>query len=119
VIAFSELREIYTDYGDRGLTVVGVTSFQGIYRDLETGKMEGSPTNKLDREREIELTAAFIEKHEMTWPCAFSSRSVFDPEYGIQGIPTFVILDRDGKIRLIQTGIGQEQQKRRMIEKLL
>ena len=119
VIAFSELREIYAEYGDRGVAILGITSFQGMYRDLETGEMEGSPAEKLSREREIELTASFIEKHEMTWPCAISDRSVFDPKYGIQGIPTFVILDREGKIRLIQTGIGQKQQKFRMIDKLL
>ncbi len=119
VMAFPELRELYNEYRDRGLAVLGITSFQGMYRDLETGEMEGSRENKLSPEREIELTGAFIEQHEMTWPCAFSNRSVFDPEYGIRGIPTFVILDREGKIRLIQTGIGLKAQKRRMIEKLL
>lgn len=119
VMAFPELRTLYNDYRDRGLAVLGITSFQGMYRDIETGDTEGSRENKLSPKREIELTGAFIEEHEMVWPCAFSNRSVFDPEYGILGIPTFVMLDQEGRIRLIQTGIGLKAQKRRMIEKLL
>jgi thiol-disulfide isomerase/thioredoxin len=119
VMAFPEMRELYEQYHDRGLAVLGITSLQGMYRDLETGETEGSRDNRLDVKREIELTGAFIEKHRMSWPCAISDRSVFDPEYGVEGIPTFVILDREGRICLIQTGVGLKQQKRRMIEKLL
>ena len=119
MMAFPELRELYNRFRDRGLAVLGITSFQGMYRDLETGETEGSREDKLTPDREIELTGAFIEKHGMTWPCAFSNRPVFDPEYGIMGIPTFVILDREGRIRLIQTGIGLKAQKLRMIEKLM
>jgi thiol-disulfide isomerase/thioredoxin len=119
VMGFSEIRDLYAGYRDRGLAVLGITSFQGMYTDLEMGETEGSKENKLSSVRETELTGAFIEKHGMTWPCAISIRSVFDPEYGVRGIPTFVILDREGRIRLMQTGIGLKQQKKRMIEKLL
>ena len=56
----------------------------------------------------------------MIWPCAiFSDRSVIDPSYNIKGIPTFVLLDRGGIVRFIQMGIGQEKQKRRVIDKLI
>lgn len=116
---YKELRKIYTDFHDAGLEIVGLTSFQGIYRDLDTGEVEGSGEEDLDREREIELTGSFIEKHQMHWPCAFSDRSVFDPEYTVRGVPTFVILDREGNVRFIHAGIGSGQQMRRITAKLI
>lgn len=116
---FDELRKIYTDYHDRGLEIVGLTSFQRIYRDMDTGMTEGSDEKSLSRQREIELTESFIKKHQMIWPCAFSETSVFNPEYTVRSIPTLAILDREGRIRFIQVGCGAEQQKRRIIAKLI
>jgi thiol-disulfide isomerase/thioredoxin len=119
VIGYAEARRLLDSYKDRGFAVLGITSFQGRYRDKAAGISEGTREQPLDKTREIELTKSFIEKHGLVWPCAFSDRSVFDPSYGIQGIPTFVILDRDGVVRYIDSGIGQEKEKRRVIEKLL
>ena len=67
----------------------------------------------------LERSSACGHCHAADLCDAFSNRSVFDPEYGIMGIPTFVILDREGTIKLIQTGVGLKAQKRRMIKKLL
>jgi hypothetical protein len=53
------------------------------------------------------------------WPCAISDRSVFDPLYKIDAIPCFVLLDRDGNVRFIQWGLGQEKRNRRIIERLI
>jgi thiol-disulfide isomerase/thioredoxin len=119
VIGFAEARRLYDDYKDKGFEIVGITSFQGMYQDKDSGVSEGTKEQPLDRAREIELTEAYIKKHGIIWPCAFSDRPVFDPYYGITGIPTFVLLDRDGIVRYISTGIGQEKQKRRVIEKLM
>jgi thiol-disulfide isomerase/thioredoxin len=119
IIGYAESRRLLDSYKDKGFTVLGITSFQGRYRDRAAGISEGTREQPLDKTREIELTKSFIEKHGLVWPCAFSDRSVFDPLYGIQGIPTFVILDRDGVVRYINSGIGQEKEKRRVIEKLL
>jgi thiol-disulfide isomerase/thioredoxin len=119
VIGYAEARRMYDDYKDKGFAVVGITSFQGRYRDKDAGISEGTKDEPLSRKREIELTEAYIKKHGMIWPCAFSDRSVFDPSYGIQGIPTFVLLDREGNVRYIRSGIGQEKQKRSIIEKLI
>ncbi len=116
---FKELQRIYDDFHDRGVEILGVTSFQGSYWNMDTGETEGSDAEPMSREREIEVTGAFIEKHGMSWPCVFSNRSVFDPEYTVTGIPMFVILDRGGRIRFIQCGRGSEQQKRRVIARVI
>ncbi|RKZ07762.1 hypothetical protein DRQ05_02635 [bacterium] len=119
IIGFNELGELYDQYKDRGLEIVSITSFQGMYIDREAGISEGSRDKKISKAREIELTASFTKKHNMRWPVAFSDRSVFDERYGITGIPTYVVLDHDGIIRYIQVGIGKKAQMKRILEKLL
>ncbi len=116
---FEELRRMYDDFHDRGVECLGVTSFQETYRDIDTGETEGSDAAPMSREREIEVIGKLIEKHGVIWPCAFSKRSVYDPEYTVTGIPMIVILDREGRIRFIQHGPGCEPQKRRIITSLL
>lgn len=104
--AFPKMRELYEEYKDDGFEIVGVTSFQGRFRDGDIN--EGS----IDESRELELTEQFIADHEMTWPIVFSSESVFNPDYGVQGIPTFAVLDKEGNVRLIQVGSGEASEKK-------
>jgi thiol-disulfide isomerase/thioredoxin len=115
VIGFSELKGIYGDYRDKGLEIVGITSLQRYYADEESGVVE----KDLEPEREIELTGEFIEQNGIVWPCAISKQKVFNPEYTVNSIPTFVLIDREGYVRFIQSFAGQAQQKRRLIERLL
>ena len=115
VIGFEEVKTLLADYGDKGLKAVGVTSFQGYYRDIDTGEME----EELDEQREIEITGEYIEKRGMTWPIGIGDQSIFKKTYNILSIPTFVIIDREGNVRFVHSAIGQMKQKRRIIEKLL
>jgi thiol-disulfide isomerase/thioredoxin len=119
IISFAEARKLYDEFKDRGFVILGVTSFQGMYRDRAAGISEGTREKPLDPQREIELTSDFLTKHGMVWPVAFSNRSVFDPSYSIRGIPTFVLVDRKGVVRYFQVGIGGDTAKRRIIEDLL
>lgn len=119
VIGYRELGNLYVDYKERGVAIVGVTNLQGQYRDGDSARDEGSEDEPLAEEREIELTRSYIEKHRIAWPCGVSSTPVADTGYKAQGLPTYVILDRDGVIRYVQVGIGKERQMRRVIEKLL
>lgn len=115
VIGFSELKDIYEVYHERGLKVVGITSLQRYYADEEAGIVE----KDIGPEREIELTGTFIEQKGLFWPCAISKQPVFNPDYTINSIPTFVLIDREGYIRYIQSFAGQLEQKKRLIERLL
>lgn len=92
---FPELREFYANYKDKGVVVLGVTSFQGSMSNHGKDRV-----TDLSEEEELALMPEFISHQEVTWPLAFSDRSCFDPEYGITGIPTSVIIDKKGTIRL-------------------
>jgi len=41
----------------------------------------------------------FMKWKGMTWNVAFSAEPVFNPEYGVQGIPHVAIVDTEGKVR--------------------
>ena len=45
------------------------------------------------------LTPDFMKKHDMTWTAVFSDEPVFNPAYGVRGIPTMVIIAPDGTVR--------------------
>jgi len=97
------------------LRALGVTSFQGYYRNVDTGEVE----DELDEQREIEITGEYIEKREITWPVGIGAQSIFKNTYNILSVPTFVVIDREGNIRYVHSAVGQLKQKRRVIERLL
>lgn len=92
---FPELRKMHEKYSGTDVVIIGVTGFQG-----SMANHGGERVQNLTREKELELTKAFIEHQDMTWPVAFSTRNCFDIEYGIQAIPTMVIIDKKGVVRL-------------------
>ena len=114
-IAFIELKVLRDEFKDKGLEIIGVTSLQGYYSNMETGEVE----REIAPEREIELTSQFIEMEELTWPCAISKKNIFYNEYTVSSVPTFVLIDREGMVRFVQAFAGQVEQKRRIIKRLL
>jgi hypothetical protein len=45
------------------------------------------------------LMTDFIKAKEITWDVAFSQEQVFNPDYGIEGIPFVAIIAPDGTVR--------------------
>ncbi len=110
---FPELREIHASYKDKGLFILGVTSFQGSMTNHGKDRV-----TDLSVEEELALMPEFIQYQNVTWPLAFSDRDCFDPEYGITGIPTSVIIDKNGFARLF-THPANKDQIIALIEELL
>jgi thiol-disulfide isomerase/thioredoxin len=95
VATFPKIRELAAHYKDKPVEIIGVTSLQGAVMGLEAKPIstEGDP------KKEMELLGQYAKKKEMTWTVALSEQEVFNPDYGIQGIPHVVIIDADGKVR--------------------
>lgn len=110
---FPELREIHALYKDKGLFVLGVTGFQGSMSNHGKDRL-----TDLSEEEELTLLPEFIQHQNVTWPIAFSDRNCYDPEYGITGIPTSVIIDKRGIARLF-THPANKDEIIALIEKLL
>jgi len=93
--AFPEVRENAARFKDSPVVFLGVTSIQGRVKNLEPKSID----TKGDPEREMALMPRFMEHKNMTWPVAFSTEDVFNPDYGVSGIPYVAIITPDGIVR--------------------
>ena len=93
--AFPKVRELYAHYEGYPVKVIGVTSLQGWHYGAGGRKdCQGKP------EKEFELMSQFIEEQtDLVWPVVFSKENVFNPNYGVQGIPHVTIIDPSGRVR--------------------
>lgn len=95
VRSFPQVRELTDHYAGSPVEVVGVTSLQGRVHGLES-----TPINtRDDADREHALMHDYIAKHDINWTIAFSEQEVFNPDYGITGIPHMAIVAPDGTLR--------------------
>jgi thiol-disulfide isomerase/thioredoxin len=93
--SFPQVRELAAHYAGAAVVVLGVTSIQGRVANLESATIDtrGNPA------RERELMTAFIKAKDMTWPVVFSTEEVFNPDFGVRGIPHMTIIAPDGTVR--------------------
>jgi thiol-disulfide isomerase/thioredoxin len=98
--SFPEVRELVAHYEGYPVTILGVTSIQGyhINHKAEDPKDRRIDT-KGDPQREMALMTEFVEQMDVTWPVAFTTQEVFNPEYGVRGIPHVAIIDPKGVVR--------------------
>lgn len=94
VASFPNVRRLQRHYEGYPVTIVGVTSPQGSVVMPGRGKIKAE-----NAEKEYELMRDYIERKNITWPIAFSERDVFNPAYGVRGIPHMTIVDPEGVVR--------------------
>jgi thiol-disulfide isomerase/thioredoxin len=114
--SFPQVGELVTHYAGSPVEVVGVTSLQGRVMNLEAQPID----TRSDPAKEYALMPAFVEKYKVTWTVAFSEQPVFNPDYGIKGIPFMAIIAPDGTLR--HTGLHPampHEEKVAMIDAIL
>jgi thiol-disulfide isomerase/thioredoxin len=92
ISSFPQVRDLAAHYAGYPVEIVGVTSLQGATY-FEAGKKEAA--TPADEHADMR---PFMEEKDITWTVAFTEQEVFNPEYGVRGIPHVVIIDPDGKI---------------------
>jgi peroxiredoxin len=105
-----KLRDLYKAHKEAGLEVVGLTYYNhelghNLAFDKEAGTVKNVP--KASKETEQALLKDFAAHHKieyqlMTMPLQ-DALKVFDT-YAVNGIPQFVLIDRQGVVRLIRVG---------------
>ncbi len=107
IATFPHLREWNEKYRDRGLVIVGLTRQYGYGWNDETRRPERMPNVTL--EDELEGLEKFARHYELKHRFAvMPQNSTLSAELGVSGIPHVVLVDGQGKIRLIRVGSGQQ-----------
>ncbi|MDQ1349993.1 MAG: hypothetical protein QG657_294, partial [Acidobacteriota bacterium] len=74
---------------------------------------------KVSIDEERTLVKGFVDRIKITYPVAIANGKEAFEAYGVTGIPTMVLIDKNGKIREITVGAGDESQLEAKINDLL
>ena len=87
-------KDFWQAYKDKGVVVIGVAVWA-----------QGNP---------FQLAKEFVEKHKLTYIVLVdeSEDGKVAQLYGVEGVPTNVVIDKDGKIRYLQAGFDPEGLKK-------
>lgn len=107
------LVKTYNELKDQGLVIIGFTKLYGNYRDERENKGPVPP------EQERALIQEFLGRFQITYPIAVSDKGEEFKKYGISGIPTLVVIDKQGRIADIKVGSGSEEALVAQVKKLL
>jgi thiol-disulfide isomerase/thioredoxin len=117
VKSFPQIKELADHYKGYDVEVIGVTSIQGRVHGLEAQPIDC----KDDPAKEMKLMSDYMKAKDITWTIAFSAEKVFNPTYGVSGIPHMAIIGPDGKVSEngIHPGATPFAEKKATIDKLL
>ena len=102
--AMPYLEKLYKEYKDKGLVVIGVTSYYGTFSD---GK---NKVPNLKPEEEFTYIAKFVKEKQIEYPVAVLSSKDSLHDYGVSGIPHFTVIGKDGKIAKTFVGFSGNDQ---------
>ena len=93
--AMPSVEKVFQQYKDQGLMVLGVD-----------GGEEGA------------VVADFLRKTPMAYPAVLSLESTVLKDYQVKAFPSFILIDRDGKIAAYEVGFGGDGMLAGMLEKV-
>jgi thiol-disulfide isomerase/thioredoxin len=117
IATFPHLRDWTKEFKKDGLEILGVTTYYERFDfDKESGKLKPIDQEKgpLKAEEEQEMIGQFAKHYELTHQLLAVSKDAWQKaskDYQIQGIPTAVLVDRQGNVRLVRVGSGDENAK--------
>jgi thiol-disulfide isomerase/thioredoxin len=107
IATFPHLREWQEKYAGKGLVIIGMTNYYqyGWNEAAQASEHE----DELGPEEEREALVKFATHHKLKHRFGLMDEdSEFPKEYGVQGIPQLVLIDRSGKVRMIRVGSGSK-----------
>ncbi len=95
---FPKLQRWHEAYKDKGLVIVGVTNY--------FGHVEG---RKVTPAEELAYLRTFKKTNRLPYGFAVADSGINDMNYGVFSIPMSFLIDREGKVRYISTGVGEQE----------
>ena len=118
IVTFPHLREWQEKYGDKGLVIIGLTRYYKWNWDDEAGYAARPEGEAVAEDEEQEMLKKFAAYYHLKHRFAIQEEGdSLDEYYGVSGIPHVVVLDKEGKIRMIRVGSGKQNAED--IDKLL
>jgi thiol-disulfide isomerase/thioredoxin len=112
VATFPHLRDWSKEHGKDGLVILGVTTYYEQFSfDKDKGKLDFLKDKKLSQADERDMVRAFGEHHKLTHPLLLTTKDNWtkaSQDYAVKGIPTAVLIDRKGVVRMIRVGAGDD-----------
>jgi thiol-disulfide isomerase/thioredoxin len=96
---FPALRRFQDEYGEQGLTIIGLT--------------------RPDGRQSVESIIEFINNEQFNYPAAISEEAFNDLAYGVGAIPHMVLIDKQGVVRKAFIGTRSENEVEDEIKRLL
>jgi thiol-disulfide isomerase/thioredoxin len=110
IATFPHLREWQEKYGDKGLEIIGLTRYYDYEwkdEDERAAKAEGDITP----EAEQEMLKKFAAHHNLKHRFGIQKDNALSEYYGVTGIPHVVVIDQQGKVRMMRVGSGDANAK--------
>jgi thiol-disulfide isomerase/thioredoxin len=105
--SFPHLTEWNERYAGEGLEVIGVTRFYNYRWDDEKKVPYKETERPLPQREELAMLQKFAMQQKIGYRFAVTSPgSTYDAKFHVEGLPQTVLIDRQGKIRLIRVGTG-------------
>jgi thiol-disulfide isomerase/thioredoxin len=123
VATFPHLRDWQKEYADKGLEIVGLTSYYQRFAFADGKLQQAKEPLTAEQEQGMlkDFAAHHMLKHRLQAMSKDQWQKVSNTDYMVEGIPTVVLIDRKGIVRMVRVGSGDENAKaiKAEIEKLL
>src|SRR5207247_167758 len=110
IATFPHLREWSKEYGKDGFEILGATTYYEQFKfDKEAGKLNRleKGDDALKPAQEHDMIKDFAAHHKLTHELLVLSKDNWQKaskDYRVRGIPTAVLIDRQGIVRMVRVG---------------
>ncbi len=108
-VAMPGLDKIYKENKDNNVVVIGLTRFyaNGFLPNNSSNLSKGESVRGITEEGYLDHLKEFKKRSELSYPFVVGQKEDFDA-YGVTGIPTMAIVNKEGKVAMLVVGSGND-----------